>query len=169
MSYTLIIDYIGYYAPLILLVISTLLLRNKYKYLKFFIYGYAGTNILNVLLKLLIQEPRPTKDVRILELALTNGHRLSFDKYGMPSGHAQVCGFCVAFIMLVFNDPYLTTFYLIIAIITMYQRYIYNNHTIMQLIVGFVIGILSGIFMYYIGNNSIKGKIKLKPDDNAPI
>lgn len=163
------IDYIGYYSPVILLLISTILLRNSCKYLKYFLYGYIGTNIFNVILKAIIKEPRPSKDIKILELAIKNGHRLSFDKYGMPSGHAQICGFCLAFILLVFNDPYLTMVYTIITMITLYQRYQYNNHTIMQLIIGFIIGISTGVFVYYVGNNSIKGKIKLKPDDNGPI
>jgi len=163
------IDYIGYYSPVILLLISTILLRNSCNYLKYFLYGYIGTNIFNIFLKGLIQDPRPSKDIKILELAIKNGHRLSFDKYGMPSGHAQTCGFSLAFIALVFNDPYLTTAYGVISMITMYQRYVYNNHTIMQLIVGFVIGLLTGVFIYYMGNKSIKGKIKLKPDDNGPI
>ena len=169
MSYTFIIDYIGYYSPLILLVLSTLLLRNNCKYLKYFIYGYTGTNILNILLKLLIQQPRPTKDIKVLELAIKNGQRIGFDKYGMPSGHAQICGFCLAFIMLVFNEPYLTTAYLVIAIITMYQRYKYNNHTIMQLFVGFLLGLFTGVITYFLGNKAIKGKMKMKPDDNAPL
>jgi membrane-associated phospholipid phosphatase len=163
------IDYIGYYSPVILLLVSTILLRNSCNYLKYFLYGYIGTNIFNIILKAIIQQPRPSNDVKILELAIKNGQRLSFDKYGMPSGHAQTCGFCLAFIALVFNDPYLTTLYGIISMITMYQRYQYNNHTIMQLIIGFIIGLLTGIFLYYLGNTSIKGKIKLKPDDNARV
>jgi membrane-associated phospholipid phosphatase len=169
MSYNLLIGYIGYYAPLLLLIVSTLFLRNRCTYLKFFIYGYAGTIVLNSLLKILIKEPRPSKDKRILEIAIQNGNRIGFDKYGMPSGHAQVCGFCLAFMTMLFKSPSISLLYLVISIITMYQRYIYNNHTIMQLIVGFIIGIGTGIMVYLLGHKNIKGVLKMKPDDNGPL
>jgi uncharacterized protein YneF (UPF0154 family) len=53
--------------------------------------------------------------------------------------------------------------------ITVYQRYIYKNHTIPQLIVGFIIGIASGILVYFIGYKTMKGVLKMKPDDNGPL
>lgn len=169
MSLTLIIDYIGYYAPMLLLFISVVFLSNRCTYLKFFIYGYAGTFILNMVLKQLIQEPRPSKDMKTLEIAIKNGQRIGFDKFGMPSGHAQTCGFCLAFMAMVFKSPYITMLYTIISIITMYQRYKYKNHTIMQLIIGFFIGIVTGLFVYLASYKTIKGVLKMKPDDNAPL
>lgn len=169
MSYNLIIDYIGYYAPMLLLFITALFLRNKCTYLKYFLFGYAGTFILNSGLKLLIQEPRPSKDIRILEIAIKNGQRLGFDKYGMPSGHAQTCGFCLAFMTMLFKSPFISVFYAVLSIITMYQRYIYRNHTIMQLIVGFIIGMATGILVYFIAYKSVKGVLKMKSDDNGPL
>lgn len=169
MSYNLIIDYIGYYAPMLLLFITAFFLRNRCTYLKFFLFGYAGTFVLNSALKLLIQEPRPSKDMRTLEIAIKNGQRLGFDKYGMPSGHAQVCGFCLAFMTILFKSPFISLFYAVISIITLYQRYIYKNHTIPQLIVGFLIGLASGILVYFIAYKSVKGILKMKPDDNGPL
>ena len=169
MSYNLIIDYIGYYAPMLLLFITAFLLRNRCTYLKYFLFGYAGTFVLNSVLKIIIQEPRPSKDTRILEIAIKNGQRISFDKFGMPSGHAQVCGFCLAFVTLLFKSPSISLFYLIISMMTVYQRYIYKNHTIPQLIVGFIIGIASGVLVYFIGYKTVKGVLKMKPDDNGPL
>ena len=169
MSYNLIIDYIGYYAPLLLLIVSAFLLRNRCTYMKFFIYGYTATIILNSLLKILIREPRPSKDKRILEIAMKNGQRIGFDKFGMPSGHAQIAGFSLAYMTMLFKSPSLSLLYGVISIITMYQRYIYNNHTIMQLIVGFMIGIGTGIMTYLLGHKNIKGILRMKPDDNGPL
>lgn len=169
MSYHLIIDYIGYYAPMLLLFITAFFLRNKCTYLKYFLFGYAGTFVLNSVLKLLIQEPRPSKDIRTLEIAIKNGHRLGFDKYGMPSGHAQTCGFCLAFMTMLFKSPFISLFYAVLSMITMYQRYIYRNHTIMQLIIGFAIGLISGVGVYLLGYKSVKGVLKMKPDDNGPL
>lgn len=158
-------DYIGLFAPTILLLLSILFLFDKKIYMLYFVIGFVINNMLNVILKLLIKEPRPNKDYNILT---ENGKRLYFDKYGMPSGHAQLCGFALAYITLVLNNPYISGLYLLVSILSLIQRYKYNKHTILQLIVGFVIGILVGYIFYHITNKFIKGNIKGKRDDNAP-
>lgn len=157
------------YMPILLFFISSFLLRNKMKYLTYFIAGYIANNGLNAMLKLIIQEPRPSNDLRALEIGIANGERISFDKFGMPSGHAQTCGFALVFMSLVFDSPKLTAFYLIISFVTMAQRYIFNNHTILQLIVGFVTGGLFGIFTYMLASKKIMGCLKMRPDDNCLI
>jgi membrane-associated phospholipid phosphatase len=122
-----------------------------------------------VLLKLAIKEPRPTKDVKALEIAIYNSvDRIGFDKFGMPSGHAQNCAFNLAYIYMTLNDPLITGIYLILTFISMYQRYSYFNHTALQLAVGFGIGIAVGYGFYIIGHKYITGNIKQRPDDNAP-
>lgn len=155
------------YMPILLFLISSFLLRNKMKYLAYFVAGYVANNGLNAVLKLMIQEPRPSNDLRALEIGISNGERISFDKFGMPSGHAQTCGFALVFISLVFDSPKMTAFYLVISFITMAQRYIFNNHTILQLIVGFVTGGLFGFLTYMIANNKIMGSLKMRPDDDC--
>jgi membrane-associated phospholipid phosphatase len=165
MDLLLLRDYIGLLAPLILFILSLFFLRNKTKYILFFIYGFVFNNILNALLKLLIQEPRPSKDQKAIEIGITNGARIGFDKYGMPSGHAQNAGFALAFITFSLRSPVITGLYTIISIISLYQRYLYNNHTILQLIVGFFIGIASGYCAYLFATKYITGDIKMKKDD----
>jgi membrane-associated phospholipid phosphatase len=155
------------YMPILLFLISSFLLRNKMKYLSYFVAGYVANNGLNAVLKLIIQEPRPSNDLRALEIGISNGERISFDKFGMPSGHAQTCGFALVFMSLVFDSPKMTAFYLVISFITMAQRYIFNNHTILQLIVGFVTGGLFGFLTYMIANNKIMGSLKMRPDDDC--
>lgn len=162
-------DYIGALAPLILLLLSLFLLRNKTTYLQFFVGGFILNNILNILLKLFIKEPRPDKDQKIIEIAVANGNRISFDKFGMPSGHAQNNAYCLMFLTLALNDPFITGLYLIFTIISLFQRYLYNNHTILQLIVGFIIGTIIGYIFYWISNKYITGNIQMKKDDNGPL
>ena len=164
----LLLDYFGLVAPLVLLLISTFLLQNKIKYLQVYIVGFILNNILNAILKYAIKEPRPSKDSRILEIAISNQKRFGFDYYGMPSGHAQNCGYNLAFITLVFNNPFITGLYLVITAISLYQRYKYFNHTILQLIIGLIIGLIMGYLAYYVGNKWIKGNLKMRPDDFAP-
>ena len=162
-------DYIGLYAPIILFVLSLFFLRNMKTYLQFFVSGFILNNILNIILKLAIKEPRPTKDQKAIEIGVVNGARIGFDKFGMPSGHAQNCAYCLTFITMAINDPFITALYLIISVISLFQRYLYNNHTFLQLIIGFIIGGGFGILVYQLGNKYIMGNIKMKKDDNGPL
>jgi membrane-associated phospholipid phosphatase len=165
MDLCLLIDGIGFFAPVILFVLSGLLLRHMSSYLTFYVVGTVLNNILNIILKLIIKEPRPSKDQKFIEIGVTNGAFISFDKFGMPSGHAQNCSFSLSFITLVFNNPFITTLYLIITLISIMQRYIYNNHTMLQLIIGFIIGLIAGYLTYLFGSKHIMGNIKTKKDD----
>ena len=164
----LFIDYIGLYAPIILIFISIFVLQNKTKYLQIYIIGLILNNILNAVLKYAIKEPRPSIDSRILEMAIANGKRFGYDVYGMPSGHAQTCAYNLAFITLVLNNSFITGLYLVITSISMYQRHKYFNHTILQLIIGFCVGLIFGYLSYYVGNKWLKGNLTPKLDDFAP-
>lgn len=169
MQIQLFIDYIGSYAPIILSLLSIFLLRNMTHYLKFFLYGLMLNTILNIMLKLFIKEPRPSKHQKTLEIAINNGMYIDFDKFGMPSGHAQNCAYNLLFIMKTINDPFITTIYIIITTISLLQRYLFNNHTILQLITGLFVGSGFGYLMYSIGNKFIMGNIKMKKDDYGPF
>ena len=169
MQIRLFIDYIGYYAPIILFFFSLLLLRNMKRYLQFFVSGFILNNILNIVLKLFIKESRPSNDQKIIEIAINNGARVGFDKFGMPSGHAQNCGYCLIFIMTSINNLFITTLYMAITLISLSQRYLYNNHTILQLSIGLLIGSGFGYLTYSLGNKFIMGNIKMKKDEEGPL
>jgi len=160
---------VGYMTPSIMLVVTIWLLRNKMNYLKFFFYGYIINIVVNSLLKWFIKEPRPVNDWKILQLGITHTKRIGFDKYGMPSGHAQHCGFMLAFITLVFESPLVTGLYSILSFICLYQRYLYQNHTLLQIVVGFGVGLGVGYLFYELGAKKLVGNIKRRPDDNAPL
>ena len=162
-------DYIGLYAPIILFILSLFLLRNMITYLQFFVLGTILNNILNIILKLAIKEPRPGKDQKAIEIGVVNGARIGFDKFGMPSGHAQNCGYCVLFITMTLNNPFITCLYLLISLISAFQRYLYNNHSILQLVVGFIFGGGIGYSTYIVGNKYIVGNIEMKKDENGPL
>ena len=168
LNITLMLDYFGVVAPAVLFVVSIFLLQNKIKYLQVYIAGFILNLALNAILKYTIKEPRPTQNENILKIAVANNNRISFDKYGMPSGHAQTCGYSLAFITLVLNNPLITGLYLVATYISVSQRYRHLNHTLLQIIVGLVIGIGFGYLSYYVGNKWIKGNLRMKLDDYAP-
>jgi len=163
------IAYIGVYSPFILFIISVFLLRNHTKYLNYFVAGFILNNLLNIILKLVFKEPRPTNDYKAIEIGVANGARIGFDKFGMPSGHAQNCAFCLAFITMTLNSPIIFTIYAIITLISCAQRYIFNNHTASQIIIGLLTGTFTGFIAYQIANKAIKGNIKFKKDDDGPL
>jgi membrane-associated phospholipid phosphatase len=157
-----ILDVIGTTAPYILFIISIFLLRNLKYHLIFYILGFGLNNALNVILKLLIREPRPKNDTKFLEFV---GNRVGHDKFGMPSGHAQNCFFSLVYITLVLNQPIMTLFYTLVSFISLIQRYEYKNHTPMQLFVGSIIGILFAYLIYFFSGKYILGKASHKKDD----
>jgi len=169
MLLSLLRDYTGLYAPVTLFVLSLFFLRNTSTFLHFFVVGFILNNILNIILKLFIKEPRPVDEQKNIEIGIVNGVRIGFDKFGMPSGHAQNCGFCLSFITLTLNNPFITGLYAIISTISLFQRYLYKNHTILQLGIGLTIGLGQGYLTYLIGNKYITGNIKMKKDDGAPL
>lgn len=162
-----IIAKIGIFAPIILFLLSLLFLRNKNIYLIFFIVGTILNNILNIILKYAIKEPRPLENRKNIEIAIANNFDVNFHYFGMPSGHAQNCAFSLFFIFFTLKNYYITTLYLILSVISMSERYIYNKHTILQIIVGFIIGGCFAGLIYFISHKYIKGSIKMKLDDYA--
>ena len=124
---------------------------------------------MNSLLKYVFKEPRPTNDWVVLKIGITHNKRFGYERYGMPSGHAQHCGYILAFVTLVLNNPWITGIYSVFTLICMYQRYLYENHTIKQIVVGLLIGLATGYLLYEIATKKLVGNIKMRPDDDAPI
>ena len=120
-------------------------------------------NILNIGLKLLIREPIPKNEVKFIELL---GHRVGYDKYGMPSEHSQNCFFSLIYITLVLNQPSITLFYSIISFIFIAEKYKYENNTLIQLFIGSIVGTLFAYFIYFFSGKFISGKMSYKKDDN---
>jgi len=159
--------FIGATGPILLFILSLFLLRSKPIYLLFYVMGFIVNIGLNFILKITIKDPRPKEDIVLFELALQHGKRMDMDKFGMPSGHAQSVGYSCAFIFLTICNMYTVWSYLVISLITMMQRYAYNNHTISQIVMGYIIGILVALMVYLVSNKFIKGKISNKKDDSC--
>jgi len=162
-------DIIGYLGPFVLLLATMLLLKNKTTLLTYYIIGYVLNIGVNIILKSLIQQPRPSEDLHIFNASIAQGKRMGFDVYGMPSGHAQGAFYSVGFIFFALGNPIITAIYLAIALNTACQRVKYKNHTILQVICGGVIGVIMGVIFYLFSSKKITGLLKYKKDDNAPL
>ena len=165
-----IFDYLGYFGPNILLILSILLLsvKNYCSYLSYYLIGYILNILLNYVLKGIIQQPRPNEDKKLIEMALHNGKRFGYDIYGMPSGHSQGVFYSTAFIHLVLKNPQITLIFFLVSLNTIIQRVNYKNHTILQVLIGALVGIAFANIVYYYAQNIIQGNLKLKKDDYGP-
>ena len=86
--YIPIIDDIGFFGPMILIIVAIIMLWGRVKYLNVYLIFLFINTVLNVVLKNIIKAPRPGKlseNVVYKTFEKTNGT----EKYGMPSGHAQ--------------------------------------------------------------------------------
>jgi membrane-associated phospholipid phosphatase len=166
---------IGEYGPLILLLCSIFLLRNKSNLLFYYVLFFGISIVLNIVLKGLIQQPRPSIDAKTFQLMMKNKeryiskHGMSYDIFGMPSGHSQSVLFSTVFIYFCLRDFKVLLVYTIISLITLCQRVIDNHHSVMQVIVGSSIGIVLGYIAYFMAKNNIEGKKTAKKDDYGPL
>ena len=171
----IILKKIGSYGPLILLLFSIFLLRNKSNLLFYYILFFGISVILNVVLKGLIQESRPCIDRETFQLMMKNKERyikksgVPYDIFGMPSGHSQSVVFSTIFIYLCLRDFKILLVYTVVSLITLFQRVINNHHTILQVVLGSFVGALLGYIGYIMARISIEGKKTAKNDDYGPI
>ena len=137
--------------------------------------GVFSNAVLNLVLKGLIQHPRPSEDIKQFNLALSHGKRFLFkdgmphDIFGMPSGHSQSALFSTVYIYMSLRKTNILYVYLFISFLTIVQRVAYNYHTVLQVIVGAIVGGSFGYFVYYLAREKIKGHITEKKDDFGPI
>lgn len=139
--------------------------------LGYYVLGSLICILLNVILKILIKEPRPKDDKPDFSFLVQNNKRVSYDKFGMPSGHAQFMFYTLAFMAYAIRGYkyywWLMTCFTLLTINTVAQRVRDDNHTVSQVMVGSIIGVLFGLGTYYVTKSKLKGKMSAKEDDNA--
>ena len=165
------IDFLGYYGPYILFIISILLFYKLPFILIIYIIGTGINLFINIILKLTFKQPRPDDDIKSFELMKANGKRILFDKYGFPSSHSQTSAYSTIFILMVslqkINNSsfsfssnhfsrwiYWVLLFLILTINTSYQRVKYRNHTLFQVIIGLLVGSFVGYCVFELSHNS---------------
>jgi len=143
-----IIQTIGFNGPMINLFITFALLFYQKSYLYGFLICYLANVFINKGLKGVFKQARPADGKSIYSIEDYSG----VEQYGMPSGHAQSVSFIITYMYLVKKQPTWLIIESTIAGITLYQRWSSNRHTVEQLGVGLVIGIIIGV----IGHGVVK-------------
>ena len=167
---------LGNYGPIIMIIISWVLLWDKKILCFYYTFCVFINAILNIILKGLIQEPRPSFDSEKVKLATNyyakkyffqNG--IPFNMFGMPSGHAQTSFFTTIFMYLALKQKNIFYIFLVFSLFICYQRVYCEFHSIKQVIVGSIVGSIFGYLVYQFAKNKVKGKIREKRDDYGPI
>lgn len=139
--------------------------------LGYYALGSLICMLANIVLKILIKEPRPKEDKPDFNILIQNNKRVSYDKFGMPSGHAQFMFFTLTFMAYAMQGYkyywWLIGVFTLLTMNTVAQRVRDDNHTVSQVIVGSVVGIMFGMGTYYVTKSKLKGNTRIKEDDNA--
>jgi len=166
---------LGEYGPIILIILSWYLLWDNKNLFFYYTVGIFANAVVNLILKGIIQEPRPMFDDKKVRLLRTHGKEyfyqngIPFDMFGMPSGHAQACFFSTVFIYLTFKRTNLLYIYIPLTLLTCYQRIKFQYHTLSQIIVGGLAGSAFAYLVYQLAREKIKNRIREKLDDNGPV
>lgn len=161
----------GKYSPVLLFFLSIYLLWDYSNLLIYYIVGIFMNTILNIILKGIFQQPRPLEDMTKFNMAISRGgpylfnNGIPFDIFGMPSGHAQSVLFSTIYIYFSLRQQNILYLYLVISVITILQRVIFKYHTVIQVMIGAIVGIMIGYFVYFLAKTKLKGKLTMKLDD----
>lgn len=102
--------------------------------------GLIINTVINHILKRIINQPRPIFANGVFKDKYCSSY------YGMPSGHAQFYGFLLGWLLKekikLVNWKLLTI--LILGSIELYYKYSSNCHSILQLLIGGIIGVILG-------------------------
>ena len=95
------------------------------------------------ILKKFINDLRPSNGIIFLA-----SEKINKITNGMPSGHTQQTAFALTIAYLFSNKNLYPSIGLFI--LTAIQRYVYRNHTLIQLVVGGIVGFILGYISFYI-------------------
>lgn len=138
------LDQIGFFGPFIVMFINIYNLLSQPYYLIGYLVSLLMNSGVNKILKGILKEPRPAESMDITNLEVHNGA----DIYGMPSGHSQSVSFSTIYMYLVQKSTWLLLFNTIILVLTILQRWNYRKHTMGQLLIGSIVGVLVGCISY---------------------
>jgi len=145
----MIIDYIGFLGPVILIGISYIyMFIFKFKKKLLFTELIQLNAFLNFILKRVIKQNRPKKQ-SVMKIPFLK--KFKYNDYGMPSGHAQMAAFVTTFFILHAKKykAVLSSLFIFVTISTLYQRYKYKAHYISQILFGTILGISIALIGFY--------------------
>jgi len=142
---------VGFFSEIIMFFMVVVLLFKSKIDLFVFIIGFNLSAFFNGFLKNLFKEPRPNHPLKFLDSEKFKSNKIV---YGMPSGHSQNVFFSVVYLYLCTHHllpwPLIGIF---IGILMFVERWVFHNHTELQLIVGALVGSLFAYIVVFIKNS----------------
>ena len=149
-------NYIYFY---IIIEFIFLIIKNQYIYSLFYMLGIFINILFNYLLKYILLIPKPNIDSSIFNLKLIQNN-FSYDELGMPSLFSTLLIYSFVYFYIIYSNWWINILFLLFISIMYYYFYIIKQATILQLLVGFVIGIGTGILFIKLSKNYLKGEEK---------
>jgi membrane-associated phospholipid phosphatase len=152
-----VMDEIGYKGPIILLIIALFMLWTQWIYLVMFATGLWITIQATIMLKKIFRQSRPSNPI---EFKKDEDYENETWRYGLPSMHASRAGYCFWYIFCAagwINRIVIACAFIVAT--TLYQRWKYRRHTVLQLAAGVVLGIIIAQIMYSTAESSLTDKI----------
>jgi membrane-associated phospholipid phosphatase len=142
--------FIGYLSGRItfIIIVSYFLYYQKFFWIFPYVFLYVINTGIIIWLQKIWKDPRPTNGIQFMDDEFHNK-----DAYGMPSGHTQTIFFSLVFFYMITRSIYWLIIMCFIAGCTISQRLIYRKHTILQIIVGGILGSLYGYYAYLFIND----------------
>jgi len=144
MDISILFDGIGFYGPIIVIIIGITILWNQKKYMWAYLIGAICNSYFNRYLKSIFLEERPLHPIPFSKYEIYN----NVERYGMPSGHASAIGFSIMYLLLVKPNSVWLPICAFIGMLTLYQRWKYRRHTVEQVFIGTIMGSISGWIVY---------------------
>ncbi len=118
-----------------------------------FLVGWVGCYLINLALKRMWLQPRPSTDLAFFKVSLSreknrNNPFWVMNYCGMPSGHAQFAGFALVYVMLSSPSWWVGSFLTGLTVVTCVQRVVSQAHTVLQVMVGLLVGMVWGWICY---------------------
>jgi len=136
---------IGYFGDTISFFIICILIFNKFIFFIYYIIFFIINICINNFLTNQIKQKNPSHPIKFLE-----SDTFSKKRYGMPSFHTQNIFFSIGYVFFILNNFIWRLVLLLIGIAVIYERYVFRDHTMEQLLYGSILGLLLGYISYFI-------------------
>jgi len=136
---------LGFFSGMHMIVIVSALIYNQYLNFAVYLTGVVLNSLLNQYIKPIVGDARPKNPLKYLA---SEKFVSKNEVYGLPSGHSQNVFFSIVYLYYTIHYfmPW-TMIGLLLAGATIYERWAFHNHSLIQLFSGAVVG---GAFAYFV-------------------
>lgn len=142
---------LGFFSELIISIIVIYVLSNQIYFHALYLLGFVAGVYFNRWLKEQLHDPRPDHPIKFLAAEKFKTSKTQ-NFYGMPSGHSQQVAYSVAFLYACMGHWNMwLNMCVIVGVLMVLERWLFRNHTALQLFVGLWVGVAFAGFVLALG------------------